>query len=86
MSSDILKPVYDRPDVSVWIWQYYYYFMEPMIPMSFIGARGGTWRSLINFNGSLSDMLKFYNGRRYYDSVTLQLSSSLILRLRVLIF
>ena len=64
MSSDILRPVHDRPDVSVWIWQYYYYFMEPMIPMSFIGARGRTWKSVINYNSSLENMLKFNNGKR----------------------
>ena len=61
MSPDLLKPVEDNPGVSVWVWQYYYYFIEPMIPMSFIGARSRTWKSVIKFDGSVEDMIKYYN-------------------------
>ena len=46
MTPDILKPLQDRPDVTVWIWEYYYYFITPMFPMSFIGARSRTWKEL----------------------------------------
>ena len=63
--SVLLKPVDDNPGVFVWIWQYYFYFIKPMIPMSFIGARSKTWKSVLKYDGSVEDMIKYYNGIRY---------------------
>ena len=65
MSPDLLKPVDDNPGVLVWLWQYYFYFIKPMIPMSFIGARSKTWKSVLKYDGSVEDMIKYYNSIRY---------------------
>ena len=64
LSPDILKPLHDNPGVSVWVWQFFQYFLTPMIPMSFIGARSKTWKSLIKYDGDLSTMLNIYRQKR----------------------
>merc|ERR1719471_2176081 len=38
-----------------------------MIPMSFIGARSRTWKSVIKFDGSVEEMIKHYNSINFRE-------------------
>ena len=67
MNPDLLKPVMDNPRVLLWVWQFYHIFMPSSagIPMSFIGARKRTWKSIIKYTGNLQMMLNFYKTKRF---------------------
>ena len=73
MNPDLLKPVMDNPRALLWVWQFYHIFMPSSagIPMSFIGARKRTWKSIIKYTGNLQMMLNFYKTKRFVSILML---------------